>query len=33
MIETMPLEQAADADGRMMQGKARFGMVLVNEQH
>jgi len=33
MIETMPLEQAADAYARMMQGKARFRMVLVNEQH
>jgi D-arabinose 1-dehydrogenase-like Zn-dependent alcohol dehydrogenase len=29
MIETVPLEQAADAYGRMMQGKARFRMVLV----
>jgi len=25
MIETAPLEQAADAYARMMQGKARFG--------
>jgi D-arabinose 1-dehydrogenase-like Zn-dependent alcohol dehydrogenase len=33
MIETFPLEQAADAYARMMQGKARFRMVLVNEQH
>jgi propanol-preferring alcohol dehydrogenase len=29
MIETVPLEQAADAYARMMQGKARFRMVLV----
>ncbi len=29
MIETLPLEQAADAYARMMQGKARFRMVLV----
>lgn len=29
MIETAPLEQAADAYARMMQGKARFRMVLV----
>jgi propanol-preferring alcohol dehydrogenase len=29
MIETVPLEQAADAFARMMQGKARFRMVLV----
>jgi len=28
MIETIPLEQAADAYARMMQGKARFRMVL-----
>jgi len=28
MIETAPLEQAADAYARMMQGKARFRMVL-----
>jgi hypothetical protein len=27
MIETVPLEQAADAYARMMQGKARFRMV------
>jgi len=26
MIETLPLEQAADAYARMMQGKARFRM-------
>jgi propanol-preferring alcohol dehydrogenase len=32
MIETVPLEQAADAYARMMQGKARFRMVLVNGQ-
>jgi propanol-preferring alcohol dehydrogenase len=32
MIETVPLEQAADAYARMMQGKARFRMVLVTEQ-
>jgi alcohol dehydrogenase, propanol-preferring len=31
MIETAPLEQAADAYARMMQGKARFRMVLVTE--
>jgi alcohol dehydrogenase, propanol-preferring len=29
MIETAPLEQAADAYARMMQGKARFRMVLL----
>jgi D-arabinose 1-dehydrogenase-like Zn-dependent alcohol dehydrogenase len=29
MIETIPLENAADAYARMMQGKARFRMVLV----
>jgi propanol-preferring alcohol dehydrogenase len=29
MIETVPLEQAADAYARMMEGKARFRMVLV----
>jgi propanol-preferring alcohol dehydrogenase len=29
MIETLALEQAADAYARMMQGKARFRMVLV----
>src|SRR6267142_418260 len=29
MIETFPLEQAADAYARMMQGKARFRVVLV----
>jgi D-arabinose 1-dehydrogenase-like Zn-dependent alcohol dehydrogenase len=32
MIETVPLEQAADAYGRMMlQGKARFRMVRVTK--
>jgi propanol-preferring alcohol dehydrogenase len=31
MIETAPLEQAAEAYARMMQGKARFRMVLVTE--
>jgi D-arabinose 1-dehydrogenase-like Zn-dependent alcohol dehydrogenase len=30
-IETLPLEQAADAYARMMQGKARFRMVLVTK--
>ena len=29
MIETVLLDQAADAYTRMMQGKARFRMVLV----
>jgi D-arabinose 1-dehydrogenase-like Zn-dependent alcohol dehydrogenase len=29
MIETLPLERAADAYARMMEGKARFRMVLV----
>jgi D-arabinose 1-dehydrogenase-like Zn-dependent alcohol dehydrogenase len=29
IIETVPLEQAADAYARMMEGKARFRMVLV----
>ena len=29
MIETAPLEPAADAYARMMQGKARFRMLLV----
>ena len=28
MIETVPLEQAADAYTKMMAGKARFRMVL-----
>ena len=32
MIETVPLEQAADAYARMMQGKARFRMVLTMSQ-
>ena len=31
MIETAPLEQAADVYARMMQGKARFRMVLVTK--
>jgi D-arabinose 1-dehydrogenase-like Zn-dependent alcohol dehydrogenase len=31
MIETFPLEQAAEAYARMMQGKARFRMVLVTK--
>ena len=31
MIETLPLQQAADAYARMMQGKARFRMVLVTK--
>ncbi len=31
MIETFPLEQAADAYARMMQGKARFRTVLVTK--
>ena len=31
MIQTFPLEQAADAYARMMQGKARFRMVLVTK--
>jgi D-arabinose 1-dehydrogenase-like Zn-dependent alcohol dehydrogenase len=31
MIETAPLEQAADAYARMMQGKAQFRMVLVTK--
>jgi propanol-preferring alcohol dehydrogenase len=31
MIETLPLEQAADGYARMMQGKARFRMVLVTK--
>jgi alcohol dehydrogenase, propanol-preferring len=29
MIETAPLEEAADAYARMMDGNARFRMVLV----
>ena len=32
MIETVPLEQAADAYARMMQGKARFRIVLLTGQ-
>jgi propanol-preferring alcohol dehydrogenase len=32
MIETPPLEQAADAYARMMHGKARFRMVLVTKE-
>jgi D-arabinose 1-dehydrogenase-like Zn-dependent alcohol dehydrogenase len=32
MIETAPLDQAADAYARMMQGKARFRMVLTTGQ-
>jgi propanol-preferring alcohol dehydrogenase len=31
MIETVPLEQAADACARMMQGRARFRMVLMTK--
>jgi D-arabinose 1-dehydrogenase-like Zn-dependent alcohol dehydrogenase len=31
MIETVPLEQAADAYAHMMQGKARFRMVLTKD--
>jgi propanol-preferring alcohol dehydrogenase len=31
MIETFPLERAADAYARMMQGKARFRVVLVTK--
>jgi propanol-preferring alcohol dehydrogenase len=31
MIETFPLEQAADAYARMMEGKARFRVVLVTK--
>jgi len=31
LIETVPLEQAADAYARMMQGKARFRMVLTTK--
>ena len=29
IVETAPLEEAADAYARMMQGKARFRMVLL----
>jgi propanol-preferring alcohol dehydrogenase len=32
MIETAPLERAADAYARMMEGKARFRMVLTMAQ-
>ena len=32
MIETVPLEQATDGYARMMQGKARFRMVLVTKE-
>jgi alcohol dehydrogenase, propanol-preferring len=32
LIETVPLEQAADAYARMMQGKARFRMVLTTDR-
>src|SRR2546427_6735282 len=32
LIETVPLEQAADAYARMMEGKARFRMVLVTKE-
>jgi propanol-preferring alcohol dehydrogenase len=32
MVETVPLERAAEAYGRMMDGKARFRMVLVTGQ-
>jgi D-arabinose 1-dehydrogenase-like Zn-dependent alcohol dehydrogenase len=32
MVETVPLEQAADAYERMMSNKARFRMVLVTGQ-
>ena len=31
MTETVPLEEAADGYARMMQGKARFRMVLVTK--
>jgi D-arabinose 1-dehydrogenase-like Zn-dependent alcohol dehydrogenase len=31
MIEIVPLEQAAEAYARMMEGKARFRMVLVTK--
>jgi alcohol dehydrogenase, propanol-preferring len=31
MIETIPLEGAADAYAKMMAGKARFRMVLVTK--
>jgi propanol-preferring alcohol dehydrogenase len=32
MIETMPLEKAADAYARMMSGEARFRMALTTAQ-
>jgi len=32
MIETAPLAQAAEAYARMMEGKARFRMVLITGQ-
>jgi alcohol dehydrogenase, propanol-preferring len=32
LIETVPLEQAADAYARMMKGKARFRMVLTTDR-
>lgn len=32
MVETAPLEEAADADARMMRGEARFRMVLTTGQ-
>lgn len=32
MVETLPLERAAEAYARMMQGRARFRIVLVNDQ-
>jgi D-arabinose 1-dehydrogenase-like Zn-dependent alcohol dehydrogenase len=32
MIETVPLERAAEAYARMMQGKARFRMVRTTGQ-
>jgi propanol-preferring alcohol dehydrogenase len=32
MIETVPLERAADAYAKMMAGKARFRMVLTMEE-
>jgi len=31
MVETLPLEQAAEAYARMMEGKARFRMVLLTK--
>jgi hypothetical protein len=32
MIETVPLEQAADGYARMIQGKAPFRMVLIAKE-